>query len=65
MPQQQLNALIAVAHQLPEIAKQLKIANELKAIEIKWMVKSQGYFTNDALNRLQDEIDSTLEVEGE
>jgi len=35
MPQQQLNALIAVAHQLPEIAKQLKIANELKAWELK------------------------------
>ena len=35
MPQQQLNALIAVSHQLPEIAKQLKIANELKAWELK------------------------------
>ena len=35
MPQQQLNALIAVAHQLPAIAKQLKIANELKALEIR------------------------------
>ena len=35
MPQQQLDALIAVAHQLPEIAKQLKIANELKAWELK------------------------------
>lgn len=29
------NALIAVSHQLPEIAKQLKIANELKALEIR------------------------------
>ncbi len=35
MLQAQLNALIAVAHQLPEIAKQLKIANELKALEIR------------------------------
>lgn len=35
MPQAQLNAFIAVAHQLPEIAKQLKIANELKAWELK------------------------------
>ena len=35
MPQQQLNALIAVSHQLPAIAKQLKIANELKALEIR------------------------------
>lgn len=63
MPQQQLNALIAVAHQLPAIAKQLKIANKLKAIEIKWMVKAQGYFNNDALDRLDDEIDSALEGE--
>lgn len=35
MPQVQMNALIAVSHQLPEIAKQLKIANELKALEIR------------------------------
>ena len=35
MPQSQLNALIAVSHQLPEIAKQLKIANKLKAWELK------------------------------
>ena len=35
MMQSELNALIAVAHQLPEIAKQLKIANELKALEIR------------------------------
>lgn len=35
MPQTQLNALLAVSHQLPAIAKQLKIANELKALELK------------------------------
>ena len=35
MLQTQLNALIAVSHQLPEIAKQLRIANELKALEIR------------------------------
>lgn len=35
MPQVQPDALITVAHQLPEIAKQLKIANELKAWELK------------------------------
>ena len=35
MPQVQLDALITVAHQLPEIVKQLKIANELKAWELK------------------------------
>ncbi len=63
MMQTQLNALLAVAHQLPEIAKQLKIANELKAIEIKWMVKSQNYFNNDAINRLEDDVDDVLEGE--
>jgi len=63
MPQQQLNALIAVSHQLPEIAKQLKIANKLKAIEIKWMAKAQGYFTDVALDALGDEVDSALEGE--
>lgn len=35
MPQTQTNALIAVSHQLPEIAKQLRIANKLKALEIR------------------------------
>ena len=35
MPQEQLNALIALADQLPEIAKQLRIANKLKAWELK------------------------------
>lgn len=35
MTQAELNAFVAVAHQLPEIAKQLKIANELKAWELK------------------------------
>ena len=34
MPQVQLDALITLVRQLPEIAKQLKIANELKALEI-------------------------------
>lgn len=35
MPQQQLNALIALSHCLPVIAEQLRIMNELKAIELK------------------------------
>ena len=35
MLQTELNALNSVARQLPEIAKQLKIANELKALELK------------------------------
>lgn len=35
MPQAQLNALLAVAHQLPAIAEELKKANKLKALELK------------------------------
>lgn len=44
MPQQQLNALIAVAHEFPVIAKQLKIANELKALELK--IRLQNDWSN-------------------
>lgn len=37
IPQVQIGALAfgAFVHQLPEIAKQLKIANKLKALELK------------------------------
>ena len=35
MVQIEMNAMTAVALNLPEIAKQLKIANELKALELK------------------------------
>ena len=35
MPQAQLNVLLAVAHQLPAIAEELKKANELKALELR------------------------------
>ena len=37
------NALIAVSRQLPEIAKQLRIANELKAMELKLKFGVRGY----------------------
>lgn len=33
--QAQLNACMSIAYQLPAIAKQLKIANKLKALELK------------------------------
>ena len=35
MPQIQLDALMTFVHQLPELAHQLKIANELRAWELK------------------------------
>lgn len=38
------NALIAVSQQLPEIAKQLRIANELKAMELK--IRLQNDWSN-------------------
>ena len=58
MPQVQLNALIAVAHQLPEIAKQLKIANELKAWELKLKYRELTPPWNHA-----EEIDSIMNGE--
>ena len=39
MPQIQLDSLCTIVRQLPEIAKQLKIANELKAWELKLKYK--------------------------
>lgn len=39
MPQAQLNALLAVAHQLPAIAQELKKANELKSLEIRLKIQ--------------------------
>ena len=58
MPQAQLNALTAVAHQLPEIAKQLKIANELKAWELKYKHRELGPTQTNAV-----EIDKIMKGE--
>ena len=41
MPQFQTEALATVIHQLPELVKQLKIANQLKALELK----SAGHYS--------------------
>ena len=40
MPQAQLNALLSVAHQLPAIVKELRKANELKALELKIRIQN-------------------------
>lgn len=56
MPQEQLNALLTVAHQLPEIAKQLKIANKLKA----WELKHEHCGSLPALHDGSDEIYNIL-----
>lgn len=59
MPQAQLNAIITVAHQLPEIAKQLKIANKLKA----WELKKEYCSSLPALYDGSDEIDKIMKGE--
>lgn len=41
MPQSQLNAYLSLAYRLPEIVKQLEIANKLKALELK--LKFNGF----------------------
>lgn len=58
MLQAQLNALIAATHQLPEIAKQLKIANELKAWELKYNHRELGQTQTNAI-----EIDKIMKGE--
>lgn len=39
MLQTQLNAMLAIIHQLPTIAKELKKANELKALELRLKIQ--------------------------
>ena len=39
MPQAQLNALLAVAHQLPAITQELRKANKLKALELRLKIQ--------------------------
>lgn len=38
MPRCQENAYISLAYRLPEIVKQLEIANKLKALELKFQI---------------------------
>lgn len=58
MPQIQVNALTALAHQLPELVKQLKIANELKAWELKYKHRELGPTQHNAI-----EIDAIMKGE--
>lgn len=56
MPQIQVDALMTIVHQLPNLVKQLEIANKLKALELKGMIRD-GH-----LNHITPEmVDSTLE----
>ena len=47
------NALIAVSNRLPEIAKQLRIANELKAMELK--LKFHGRIHDDEVDEILED----------
>ena len=46
--QAQLNACMSIVYQLPAIAKQLKIANKLKAWELKYNHRELGPIQTNA-----------------
>lgn len=54
MSQCEMNALIAIAHYFPEIAKQLTIANKLKALELRKGVVGDS----EELRKIASEIDN-------
>ena len=69
MPQIQVDALATFVHQLPELVNQLKIANKLKAWELKhkyWWVSLQDHYdssddeSNDESDDSSNEIDKIL-----
>lgn len=55
MPQIQVDALATLVHQLPELVEQLKIANKLKAWELKVAYREMTPPWNHA-----EEIDSIM-----
>lgn len=57
MPQTQLNALLAVAHQLPAIAKELRKANELKALELKIRIQNDWRPSTNMLGEIDDIVE--------
>ena len=57
----QTDACLAVKHQVPEIAKQLEIANRLKAIEILCNARASNFYSNDALDKLASEVKAAFE----
>ena len=66
MNQIQLDALMTIVHQLPDLVKQLEIANKLKALELKGMIGNGNlnYITSEDghLNYIIPEmVDSALE----
>lgn len=57
MPQAQLNALLAVAHQLPAIVKELKKANDLKALELKIRIQNDWHSSANMLGEIDDIVE--------
>ena len=55
MPQIQVDAFATFVHQLPELVEQLKIANKLKAWELKYNHRELGPIQNNAI-----EIDAIM-----
>ena len=58
MPQIQVDALVTLVHQLPELVEQLKIANKLKAWELKYNHCELGPTQTNAI-----EIDNIMKGE--
>lgn len=56
MPQIQIDALMTLVHQLPELVEQLKIANKLKA----WELKEKHCSSVQALYDGSEEIDKIM-----
>ena len=59
MPQIQVDALVTLVHQLPELVEQLKIANKLKA----WELKKEYCSSLPALYDGSDEIGKIMKGE--
>lgn len=57
MPQAQLNALLAVAHQLPAIAEELRKANELKVLELKLRIQNDWHSSENMLGEIDDIVE--------
>lgn len=57
MPQAQLNALLAVAHQLPALVKELRKANELKALELKIRIQNDWRPSTNMLGEIDDIVE--------
>ena len=58
MPQIQVDALATLVHKLPELVEQLKIANKLKAWELKYNHRELGPTQHNAI-----EIDNIMKGE--